>query len=197
MLAVFASGWAFGAAFAPDKAASFRPERAIAILFPLGLILLLAGGFLYFLSEDGESEFKPRVVFFPLACMFIAQGLGYVAHGLLHDRSLEPIPISFVVLGAVGLIAGEVIIRHLERNRMLRERVIRSGVRTQGEVTRARGYFLNDSPVTRVTVAFVDSAGQKRWASQTVGGTARVGQVLTVRYLPADLGRRAGVVIED
>lgn len=196
MLVIFTVGWAFGAVFAPDDGASFRPQAFIPILFPVGLILLLAGGCLYFLSEEDDSEFKPRVIFFPLACLFMAQGLGDVAYRLVHGQPLEPIALGFAALGAAGLMVGEAIIRRRERNQVVRERVERSGIKTRGEVTRARGYFVNHWRVTRVTVAFVDQAGRKRWASQTVDGAVRVGQAVTVRYSAEHLDRRAGVIVE-
>lgn len=50
-------------------------------------------------------------------------------------------------------------------------------------------YFMNQAPVTRVTVAFVEQEGQEGQANQTVGGTIRTGQTSTVRS--ADRARAA------
>lgn len=167
----------------------------VAILFPLGMITMLGGEFLYLLGSDPDDDFNPRVVFFPLAALFIAQGVGQSAHGIVHGQEVATMAAIFVGVGVLTLIVVEVVSRRLEGNRVVAADVMRGGIRTQGTVTRARGYYLNEARVTRVTVEFTDHTGRQRWASQTVGGAVRVGERLSVQYLPEELHRKACVVI--
>lgn len=189
--------WAIslGAFFATGWTAETMDGALIAIVFPLGMVTMLGGEFLYLLGTDSEEAFNPRVVFFPLGGLFVAQGAGQIAHAVVHGHGVATMGIIFAAVGVLALIVVEVVSRRLEGNRAVAQDVLRGGITTRGTVTRARGYYLNEARVTRVTVEFTDHDGRKRWASQTVGGAVRVGERLSVQYLPEELHRRAGVVI--
>ena len=196
MPAAFAAGWVFGMEFDIGYQATFELGGIIAILLVLLVLLLLAGAFLDILSKDSEADFNFRAISLPLAGMFLFQGLGHLAYNASHGLALDSTAVGFAVVGALGGLGAEIIIRKLQGNEALRQKVRRSGIVTQGTVTGARGYSENYTSVTRVTVSFIDHEQRKRWVSQTVGGTVRVGKKMTVRYSPADLGRRGGVVID-
>lgn len=196
MCACFVVGWGFIDAAGP--ADEGQPLWLIPVLFPLALILLIVGAFLHFAAEPGDrsEEFNPRVIFLPLAGMFFFQGVGSIARALTGGGDVPTLSAIFAGAGLVAAVLIEVISRWVETVRARRHRVERTGIRTKGTVTRARGYFLNHSQVTRVTVQFTDADGRDRWASQTVGGKVRVGARLAVQYAPAELGRRGGVILD-
>lgn len=185
-----AGGWSvdgLGASSSDD------PAWLVAI-FPISFLLLLGGIFLHVLGDDSE-DWDPRVVFFPTAALFVAIGVGAIARALSDGTDPDGTSVAFAAVGVVSLVAVELLSRRLIRNRALRAKVERSGVTTTGQVTRARGYQADYTPVTRVTVKFDDHQGRTHWVSQTIGGSRKVGDRVTVRYSPDDLHRKAGVVV--
>ncbi|MGO1592529.1 MAG: hypothetical protein ACTH1Z_11125 [Ancrocorticia sp.] len=183
----FVIGWSFDL-----DGDSERMAIIISILFPLGLILLIGTAFVY---PSDEDAFNPRPFFFPQAGMFIFMGAGDIARRLARDTPLNIITLAFVAAGALALVIIELISRRLEARRKIRGRVQGGGVKTRGRVTRARGYYENHHKVTRVTVQFTDSLGTQRWAKQTLGGTARVGDTLSVQYLQHELDSSSAAVV--
>lgn len=166
----------------------------IPVLFPLGLTCLLGGSFAH-LAAVGSDDFDPRPVFLPVAGLFLCLGLGHLASGLFNGDEIMLIPVIFTAAGALAVVVILLLSRRVEAHRFVRTRVLGAGIITTGEVTRAHGYYLNHSRVTRVTVQFTDHEGLQRWASDTVGGDVGVGQRLSVRFLPDELDRTSGVVI--
>ncbi len=195
MTSCFVIGWSFIAGVGPADETS---GWLFSALLPLSVLLIIAGAFLHLASDPGgrSEDWNPRIIFLPIAGSFFFQGAGAVARAVSEGVAVRTFP---AVLAAVGLVAAvlvEVISRRVESVRARRGRVARSGITTRGTVTRTRGYSLNESRVSRVTVTFTDAAGRQRWASQTVAGPVRVGARMTVQYLPGELGRRGGVVLD-
>jgi len=174
--------------------ASSTPTWVTVACAMLPIPLLIAGAFLYQFSIDSDQS-SGRALTFPLALYFIAIGLGGLFGQADGNVALVVMNTLFIAGGAIAIVVAEFATRRSTSNAQLRDRVERSGVTTRGRVTRARSYSLNYQNVTRVTVEFTDTDGQKRWASQTVGGEVRTGTLLNVRYSPSDLGRKAAVVI--
>jgi hypothetical protein len=155
---------------------------------------LLLGCFLYAFSQD-SNEFNSRALFIPLAAIFVAYGVGAVAGQHTLDGTWSAVGIIFILCGAIAIAATELIVRKVDSDEQLHNRVERLGVSTNGRVTRVRSYSLNHQAVTHVTVKFTDSTGQTRWASTTVEGTVGKGAMLRVKYSSPDLGRNAAVIV--
>lgn len=178
------AGWAV--AFAATPTDGGVPEWLLITCCIVPIPLLLLGAFLYFLGDD-SGDFEPRSVFMPLAGYFLVFGIGAIGGQISVGAGPSVIWIIFAGVGLIAVFVIESVSRLLSRNRELRDRVERAGVTVSGVVTRAKGYSAGHSPVTRVTVAFTDTAGRHRWAGQTVNGTVQVGERVIVRYLPADV----------
>lgn len=192
-VAALLSGWLI-ALETGEAAAGDVPDAALPLLSVAALLFLLLGEFAYLLADRSE-DFDVRIVLTPLAVYFVALGGGQIVGEVAHGGSPPPLGTVFVLTGAVAIVVVEWLARVRARRARLRYAVARSGVATTGRVVRARGYFVNNSRVTRVTVEFTDAEGRSRWASQSVGGTARVGDRVRVRYSPEHLGKGAGVVV--
>lgn len=187
------SGWAITAEMTPADVDT-SPPWLIPVASTVALLLLLAGIFLWIASADSDV-FDPRVIFMPVAATFTAQGLGEVVHALIKGARPQTVSIVFVAVGAVALVATQWVTGRLTANRTLQAKVERDGVVTTGRVTRTLRYFLDYTPVTRVTVEFTDTEGRKRWIGKTVAGRLHKGSPVTVRYLPNELGRKAAAVV--
>jgi len=190
-LALYSSWTLWGTSGTFDGSA---PTWFVIVSAILPIPLLIAGVFLYLFSVESDQP-SGRALSFPLAAYFIAIGLGGLFGQAERTITLVVMNAIFVVGGVIAMVVAEVATRRGVSNAQLRDRVERSGVTTRGRVTRARSYFLNHHAVTRVTVEFTDTDGQRRWASQTVAGEVRTGSMLNVRYSPSDLSRKAAVVI--
>jgi len=173
------------------------PEGVALACIIASLPVLIGGALLRAFLVDGDAG-ESRMVRWALPLYFIANGTG----ALLGEDQTQVqwnagIMVSplFIAGGIVAILVIELVRRHSRAAAQVRDRVERSGVTTSGTVTRAKSYSLNYHLVTRVTVRFTDRNGQERWAGQTVAGEATTGDVLKVRYSPADLGRKAAVVV--
>lgn len=174
--------------------AAVVPTSVPFVLFIASIPLLIAGSFLYRFGSAASDQ-DARFIFVPMALYFVALGIG---GGIGQWQSSADVPwmsIVFVVGGA-GLFVGSVISGPIvRRNAELRARVERQGVKAQGVVTRATEYSRNYRHVTRVTVTFTDRDGAARWSSVTLSGSVPVGSQVSVRYLPSELHRKAGVLV--
>ncbi|WP_280458566.1 DUF3592 domain-containing protein [Nocardia carnea] len=194
--AFLAVGWSTGETLGAGPEYS-TPGRVVAVALPAGIMALVAGVFA--LAAGTESpEFEPRIVFSPLAAVFVAHGAGGIAHGVLTATPPPVLSVGFTAAGAAAMVAVEVIARAMTRNRRLPQRVRTEGRATTGRVTRASRRDSDDGArSTRVTVEFTDHAGRTRRTSGWVDGVTVVNTRIQVRYLPEFLDHRAGVVVGE
>ena len=99
------------------------------------------------------------------------------------------------VAGLVAVVIVEIALRRAHSRQAVEDEVRRSGVPGRGEITRAVTFYDNDSPVTRVTVTFVDRGGVRRYARGTIGGHHRSGTTIPLTYSPTRPEVRGGVVL--
>lgn len=195
LIATLTGGWATGISISAPHVADQVPGWVWAIAYAGGLVLLLLGELFYFLSTDSE-EFNPRAVSTTLAVCFVALGVGQILAQTTAGDSPGFIGVLFAVAGIVAVVIIEWRIRVQDRRRRLQREVEHAGTSAIGTITKTRGYFVDHSPVTRVTVRYADSTGQTRWVSQSVGGTLRKGTRMRVRYSATEPGRKEGITVE-
>lgn len=188
-------------------------ETASAVVGVVGVVsmfvaipLVVGGLLVHSFLVDGDGDL-PLLLRWALPLYFIASGLGMLTAALITALGPSPrsaasgtavnyaLAVVFTVGGLIAIIAIEIHRARRQSTATASLRTQRQGVRARAVVTRAKSYTLNYQPVTRVTVSFTDRDGRIRYARDTVPGTIAVGRPLTVRYSPADLGRRGGVVI--
>lgn len=167
----------------------------IAVLAMLPLPMALTGIFIHAFGTRGEDDRAGRRLGYPIIALVSGIGVGHVAYELVHSLPLTIWPVCMVVAGLLAFVILEIILRRTYAKEAVEQEVQRSGVKGRGEITRAVTYYLDHSPVTRVTVTFVDHGGVRRYARGTIGGHHRSGTTIPLTYSPTRPEVRGGVVL--
>jgi hypothetical protein len=165
------------------------------VLAMLPLPMALGGIFIHAFGTRGEDERVGRRLAYPIIALVSGIGVGHTAYNLVHSFPLEIWAVAMVVAGLLAVVILETVLRRTYAKEAVEQEVQRSGVRGRGEITRAVTYYVDYSPVTRVTVTFVDRGGERRYARGTIGGHHRSGTTIPLIYSPTRPEVRGGVVL--
>ncbi|MGO1511202.1 hypothetical protein CZ771_09490 [Actinomycetales bacterium JB111] len=193
VLLTVVNGWVVARSMRPPYVGTSVWQTIVLAMLPLPMAL--GGLFIHAFGTRGEDDRVGRRLAYPIIGLVSGIGVGHVAYDIVHSLPLTIWPVCMVVAGLLAVVILEIILRRTYAKEAVEQEVQRSGVKGRGEITRAVTYYLDHSPVTRVTVTFVDHGGVRRYARGTIGGHHRSGTTIPLTYSPTRPEVRGGVVL--